>query len=401
MARLLKLCIAALLLVCIMELAARNLFFPQYTAMLPDMYAPHPVLGHFNKPNLTVRRYNPMNYDVINRTNQLGLRGGDDDSEKNLSGIWIAGASNTFGGFVEDNETYAAQLKRYGYHAANLASEGHGIVNQTLFIRLLAEQGYRPRAVILSITMYQAITDYDESYDTFTRPLGGQVQSEASNLPRARDNLRSGLESLVAAIPTSVQPIRARLLKSSALYGWSKVGIMGIPALREFTLRTGLRNDLYLVPNFDVNLLRPLTGANPSAPYVVSTAKYIAALQDLVTRQLDVPFGVVMLPSLQQINPESLSRFANYNGLQVEKLSADRAPDALQRTLKRLGVPVLDVLPHLMASGVERLHFPDDGHLTASAHAVVGKAVAEWLSVGLGRGSAVKPADTHSKGAAK
>ena len=44
MARLLKIGIAGLFLVFVLELAARNLFFPQYTAMLPDMY-PHPSLA--------------------------------------------------------------------------------------------------------------------------------------------------------------------------------------------------------------------------------------------------------------------------------------------------------------------------------------------------------------------
>ena len=401
MARLLKFCIAGLFLVFVLELAARNLFFPQYTAMLPDMYAPHPLLGHFNKPDLTVRRYNPMNYDVINRTNSLGLRGGSRDPAKDLSGIWIAGASNTFGGFVEDDETYAAQLRRYGYRSANLASEGHGIVNQTLFIRMLAAQGYRPRAVILGITMYQAISDYEGTYDSFTRPLDGKIQRQNDALSRPRDNLRRGFDTLVSAIPTSLQPVRARLLKSSALYGWGKVGIMGVPALRDLTLRIGLRNDLYLVRNFDLNLLRPLTADNPSAPDIASTAKYIAAMKDLVTRRFNAPFGVVMLPSLQQLNPDSLPRFVSHYGLEDEDLSADRTPDGLRRELVRRDVPVLDVLPRLVATGSAELHFPDDGHLTARSHAVVGKAVAEWLATGLGGGHPVPPSTLPVTGASK
>ena len=182
MARLLKIGIAGLFLVFVLELAARNLFFPQYTAMLPDMYAPHPVLGHFNKPNLTVRRYNPMNYDVINRTNELGLRGGGEGPAHDLSGIWVAGASNTFGGSVEDEETYSAQLGKYGYRSANLASEGHGLTSQMLVMRMLDEQGYRPRAVILGITMYQAITDYDRAAD----PLHAPWVHRFNPMPRQR-----------------------------------------------------------------------------------------------------------------------------------------------------------------------------------------------------------------------
>ena len=401
MARLLKLGITGLFVVFLLELAARNLFFPQYTAMLPDMYAPHPVLGHFNKPNLTVRRYNPMNYDVINRTNRLGLRGGSEDPTRDLSGIWVAGASNTFGGFVEDEETYAAQLGRYGYQSANLASEGHGVTSQTLVIRMLDEQGYRPRAVILGITMYQAITDYDGSYDSFIRPLGPQIHPDAAPAPRPRENLIAGLNGLFSAFPTSLQPVRARLLKSSALYGWVKVGIIGIPALRDLTLRAGLRNDLFLIRNFDLNLMRPLTPDNPSALHIVSTAEYIAALKDMIDRSFNVPFGVVLLPSLQQLNRESLTRFVEHYGLQDQDLSADRAPEALRRELGLRGVPVLDVLPRLRAVSGARFHFPDDGHLTATAHVVVGKALAEWLAAGLGHGPGIAPADAPATDASR
>lgn len=386
MRRLITVFFAGLLAFCVLELTARSYLFPQYTAMLPDMYGVHPVLGHFNKPNLSARRYNPMNYDVLNHTNSLGLRGLEKDRAKELAEIWVAGASNTFAGFVEDSETYAAQLRRHGYWAANLASEGHGIVNQTLVIRMLAEQGYRPRAIILGITMYQAISDYSSNQDAFTRPLGNAFQSAAKKMNRPRDNLRDAAIGLSDAFPLSLQSVRARLLKTSALYGWGKVGIMGVPSLRDWTLKIGLRNDLYLVRNFDLNLLRPLTTTNPRTRDIASTAQYIAALGDMVERSFGVPFGVVLMPSLQQMDPESLARFKVHYKLENEDLDQHRAPAALRSALGGQGVAVLDALPALKRSGIvgKKLHFPDDGHLTPQAHAVIGKAIATWLDMGLG-----------------
>jgi len=391
MLRLITIFFAGLLAFCVLELTARIYLFPQYRAMLPDMYAAHPVLGHYNKPNLHVRRYNPMNYDVVNRTNSLGFRGLEKDRENELAGIWVAGASNTFGGFVEDDETYTAQLRRHGYRAANLASEGHGLISQTQVIRMLAQQGYKPRAVLLGITMYQAISDYSSAGDVFTQPIGSAFQPAAISPKRPRENLREAASELLAAIPLSLQPVRARLLKSSALYGWGKVGIMGIPMFRDWTLKIGLRNDLYLVRNFDLNLLRPLTSGNPATANIESTARYIAMLGDLVEQQFNVPFGVVLIPSLQQIDPESLRRFTTHYGLTQEDLDPSRAPELLLASLRRLGVSALDTLPALKGSGIPgpKLHFPDDGHLTASAHAVIGRAIASWLSSGMDKGATI------------
>lgn len=388
MRRLITVFFAGLLAFCALELTARAYLFPQYTAMLPDMYGVHPALGHFNKPNLSARRYNPMNYDVVNSTNSLGLRGLEKDREKELAGIWVAGASNTFGGFVEDGETYAAQLRRHGYWAANLSSEGHGVVNQTLVIRMLAEQGHRPRAIILGVTMYQAISDYSANRDAFVRPLGNALQAGTTQINRPRENLRAAANDLVAAFPLSLQSVRARLLKTSALYGWGKVGIMGVPSLRDWTLKIGLRNDLYLVRNFDLNLLRPLTATNPRTGDIASTAQYIAALEDMIERKFGVPFGVVLMPSLQQLDPESLTRFKAHYELENEDLDPNRAPAALRSELDRLGIAVLDALPALKRGGVDgkNLHFPDDGHLTPQAHAIMGKAIASWLDTGLGTG---------------
>lgn len=380
-----------LLILCLLELAARTVLFPQYTAMLPDMYAPHPVLGHYNKPNLEVRRYNPMNYDVINRTNALGLRGLEKDREKELAGIWIAGASNTFGGYVEDGETYAAQLSRHGYSAANLASEGHGVANQTMVIRMLADKGYRPRAVLLTLTMYQVITDYRFAADVFTRPLGAALASETKAAPRPRDNLRRGAEELAGLVPDTLQSVRARLLKSSALYGWLKVGIMGIPALRGWTLDAGLRSDVDFAQNFNLDLMRPLTADNPAAAHIGSTADFIAQLRDMVEREIGVPFGVVVIPSMQQRNPKSFARYVAHHGLAGQDLDPMRAPDALRRALEARGVAVLDTLPALRAAGAETMNFPDDGHLTARGHARVADAVSSWLAAGMGHGKRIGP----------
>lgn len=380
--RVLKLSLYVALCACVLELTARLLIFPQYTAMLPNMYWQHPVLGHYNRPNLTVRRFNPLNYDVINRTNSLGMRGTENNRERELAGIWIAGGSNTFGGYVEDDEVFSAALRKYGIWAANIASEGHSMPSQAATIQLLGKENYKPTAVILVLSMYFAIADYSADLQKLEQQSVGTFAA-AIQLPTGRTKLRNALAELGGAIPTSFQSVRARLLRSSALYGWFKVGITGIPALRSWTLRRGLRADLDLVRNYNINLLKPYNNDNPVYGEILSTADYVLAIRRMVERKFGVPFGVVILPSHHQLHPAAFQRFVSHYGLGDQDLDPLRPISALQRALESRQIRTLDTFPALRASRVPRLTFPDDGHLTATAHAIVAKRVAQWIKDGM------------------
>lgn len=378
-ARILKFVLWAGFAVGVLELSARLFLFPQYTAMLPDMYWQHPVLGHYNKPNLAVRRFNPMNYDVVNHTNLLGMRGREKDRERELSGVWIAGGSNTFGGYIPDDEVFAAGLKRHGIWAANLASEGHSIASQAAMLRVLAKEGYRPKSVVLVLSMYFSIRDYSTDFEVLTKLDAGRLAAAPTPALTARENLMAALAGTRDALPGDFQSVRARLLKSSALYGWFKVGIMGIPALRGWTLRAGLRNDLDFVQNFDLDLLRPLSADNPASRKIESTADYVAAVGKLVRETFGVPFGVVILPAHHQVHPKNFTRYVERYGLAGEDLKPLRALTALKTALEQRDIAVVDTYPALRDSGIARLTFPDDGHLTARAHGIVARTLAAWL----------------------
>lgn len=377
MAKTLKLLIWGILFLGGLELTARYVLFPQYVAMLPDMYERKPGIGHYNRPNMTVRRYNPMNYDVVNRTNSLGMRGLEKNMERELAGVWVIGSSNTFGGYVEDEEVYAHRLKQHGIWAANLASEGHTMQLQAAVARSIGARGYRPRAVVLSLTMYLAISDFSTQYGYLTGPLS--EETTAVSVPTARENLASASRNLQNAIPTNFKAVRARLLRSSALYGWLKVGIMGIPSLRDWTLRNGLRADIDMVRNFDLNLLRPLERGNPAVKNIRSTADFVAAIGKMVRDTFGVPFGVVILPARNQLYPESFQRFAQHYSLQDQDLDPERSIRALEKALLDRGIDTLNTLPALRKSGHPALTFPDDGHLTAPAHGIVAAELAAWL----------------------
>lgn len=365
------------------EMICRVVLFPEYTAMLPDMYIRHPVLGHYNKPNLSVRRFNPMNYDVMNHTNSFGMRGLEKNREQELSGIWIAGGSNSFGGYVDDDKIFSAILGKSGHVAANLASEGHSIINQAKLIRLLADSGYRPQAVVLVPPVLHSIKDYSEDFDALTAPLKQSSENveKASSLPR--DRLLQAFAGLSEAFPRTLQSIRARALTSSALYGYLKVGIMGIPALRKWTLQTGLRADIDLVYKFSLDLLRPFDQNNPESDNVESAADFISAIGNMVKELFDVPFGVVLLPTPHQIYPDSFERYVNHFGLEGQDLDPLRLPAYLKTHLEKQNIAVLDTIPQMRAANAKRLTFPDDGHLNAAGHVIAGKAITDWLETGM------------------
>lgn len=377
--------VATLFVVAVVEMAFRLAIFPEYRVLLQEMYEPHPMLGHFNKPNLAVRRFSPMNYDVVNHTNALGLRGREAERERELAGVWVAGSSNTFGGYLEDDEVFAARLKADGYWAANLSSEGHNMPNQALVIRYLAGLGYRPRAVVLAIPMVHGIQDYDDKYGFLTRPLGASALAAGAEKPAPpSERLRRALAGLGESAPASAMALRARLIKSSALYGWLKVGIMGVAPLRDLTLKLGLRADVDLVYKQSLDLLRPPSPANPSGDQIRSTADYAAAIGALVKGLFRVPFGVVLLPYPHQLYPDRFRRFVAHHGLAGEDLDPQRPLAQLKQALKARGIPVLDPTPALVAANDRRLTFPDDAHLNATAHAIVAERVAEWLALDIG-----------------
>lgn len=85
------------------------------------------LIGYYNKPNFVVCCFNFKNYDVINYINSLGMRGCEENLKWEIVYFWVVGSSNTFGGFVEDDEVFVARMTIYGYLVANLVLEGHNM----------------------------------------------------------------------------------------------------------------------------------------------------------------------------------------------------------------------------------------------------------------------------------
>jgi hypothetical protein len=380
--RLFRWTLVAILVLGAVELLFRLAVFPGWRDLQHDMYVPHPVYEHYTRPNLDIRRLNPGNWDVRVHTNRMGMRGRDASLEADLAGLWVMGDSNTFGGYVEDDEVYVARLAGLGWRAANLASEGHDLVHQARLLKWLIAQGPRPQGVVAAVTVYHGIKLYEGALAALE-----DTPAEAPYQPVTRSGAMATLQGellrVADGLPRSGLAIRSFLRANSAVYGWVKSGVMAIPALREVTLRLGMRIDVDMVYPFGPDLLSPMTEGNPALAEVRATADLLAGIGALVRRELGVPFAVVLLPGNHQVHPAAFERWRAAQGLQGEDLDPLRAMHALEAELAARGVPALDVLQPLRASP-DRVIFPDDNHLNAVGHRIVAEAMAAWLPGAMG-----------------
>jgi len=370
--------------IALLEIIFRVFVFPEWKSVSLATFVKHPFYGTFQKPNQVVRRFNPPNYDVVNRTNSLGFRDREEGFERDLSGIWSAGASNSYGGFVEDDQIYSALLQAQGYLTANLSSEGHRIDKQVRVIRHLASQGHRPRAVLVEMTLNNALGDYTQALKELAQPLPepGVAETE-KQAPTASVLLMDKLRSLRGLASVSWIGVKAKLINNSAFYCWLKVGINSVPWLRGWTLKVGLRADVAFADPAAPDLMEDIPG-NPNEKLIDSTAEYAAAIQSWVGDNVDVPFAIVLIPSHHHLNKERFRRYREHLGRKEGELDPTRIHRRLLGELKKRNVMVLDMEPVLMANSDRMLSFPDDGHMNAAAHALVAREIFRRLpSLGL------------------
>ncbi|MHA1598069.1 MAG: hypothetical protein ACTSV1_05040 [Alphaproteobacteria bacterium] len=362
--------------IAVLEILFRTVVFPEWRTVSQSRYERHPVYGTFQKPNLAVRRYNPPNYDVINRTNSKGFRDRDQGFEDDLSGIWMAGASNSFGGFLEDDEILASRLQALGYKNANLSSEGHKLPQQMRVVRDLAAQGYRPRAVIMEMTLNNIVGDYAGLAGELSKPLLRKRSQTEPDLS-ATQVLGQSVSSLGGVTNVSLFSLKTRLINNSAIYTWAKVGVNGVPWLRALTLKWGLRADVALANPLPVSVYGETPG-NPADANFGLTADYIVAARDWVSADLDVPFAVVLVPGGHHLNRDWFERYMANLGLDPADYDPSRPYRKLLQALRQRGIAVLDSASAMENAGVF-LSFPDDGHTNAAGHAIIARQLAAWL----------------------
>jgi lysophospholipase L1-like esterase len=379
--RLLLFIILIVFFIVALELIFRTIIFSNWQEVSLPRFIKHPVYGTFQKPNLIVRRYNPPNYDVINRTNSLGFRDREQGFKEDLAGIWLAGASNSYGGFVEDNEIFSARLQNMGYKAANLSSEGHKLQQQIRVIRHLAQQGYRPHAVIIEMTHNNLLGDFRQKQNDLSLQFKTNLE-KTGDAKSVRDKLLIKFKTLNVLTNLTLLEIKSRLITNSAIYAWLKIGINSIPALYKLTLDWGLRADVALADSAPLSLIHKKS--NHQKDYLInSTARYLATMRDWVEKNLNASFGVILIPSQHHLNKDRFLRYMKHKGLPAKDYDPIRPYRKSLVALRALKVNVLDMAPK-MTSVKQPLSFPDDGHTNALGHKLIAEELAKFLKNSLG-----------------
>ena len=215
-----------LILFALLEIAFSRFVFPDWRIVSRVPFRTHPIYNTFQKPNLEIRRYNPPNYDVINRTNSLGFRDREKGFTKDLNSIWISGLSNSYAGFVADEKGYSRVLQdRYGHKNALLASEGHVLPNQVAVMRHLHSQGYKPETVILELTLNNVLRSYADGMAALEKPLFVPKMIAATKTSeRALDGLtRRAWTVWTRLLSIDFIGAKLRLINNSAIYAWANV----------------------------------------------------------------------------------------------------------------------------------------------------------------------------------
>ena len=362
------------------EILFRLAVFPDWRIVSRAPFLNHPIYGTFQKPNLEIRRYNPPNYDVLNRTNDDGFRDHQVGFEEDLNSMWIAGLSNSYGGFVEDSETYAQILQdSYGYKNALLASEGHLLMNQVKVMRHLHQKGYRPSMVVLEITLNNNFRPYEQGLDELSRPFFAPEVSDQSQTSEgaAEGLLRRGRGMFWGLVELDFVDVKGRLINNSAIYAWIKVGINSIPFLRSWTLKLGLRSDPATFDNVPLEMLR-VGRATPHDHLINDLVTYTSAIEGWVRTELNAEFAVIILPSKHHTNPDWFQRYLKIQGSDGTGLDPARPHDLFVAALEKKGIPVLSLAKPMLGAG-QFLNYPDDGHFNARGHAIIARELAEWL----------------------
>lgn len=371
-----KVLLIAVLCGAVIELLFRTVIFPEWKSVSQARFEKHAVYGTFQSANLSVRRFNPPNYDVINTTNSLGFRDREEGFAEDLAGVWLAGASNSYGGFVADDKIFPARLQALGYKVANLASEGHSLAQQMLVVRHLVAQGYRPQAVVFEMTLNNVLRSYQKDIETIAAPLpsaGTKSVTEKS----AAVVLGDSFARLRSEMTFKSVALKSKLINNSAFYCWLKVGINSIDLLRDLTLQWGLRADVALSDSVPPDLLRDIAD-NPHELQIRSTADFMAAASAWVSANMGVPFGIVVIPGHHQLNPERFETYMRHLGLPAKEYDPSRPYRKLVQALKNHNLNVLEMAPAMEAADTF-FGFPDDGHTNAAGHALIASELAKWL----------------------
>jgi len=299
------------------------------------------------KPGVAFALLDPEFHTTVHVTD-LGTRVTGTEA-RGAAHVAFLGDSFTFGYGVEDNDAFVSVLCRtMGVACLNLGLPGSTLATEVdLISRRHAEVG-RPRLYVVG---FFAGNDLIESltYDARQRDQAPGPRSPA------RERILA-LNRLVNTTPWLQRLYVLQLAKSAAVHVLSR--------------------DLVAVdPMFQ-------TARDAGGPFgAEARASFARHLDRLVRLRGDDGFEIVflMIPDRHQVYPAKMEATAAFYGLDPNALDMSFPQRMLAPLLEARGIPYVDLLGCLRASGDPDLYYRMDSHFTANGHRAAARCAVDAL----------------------
>ena len=315
------------------------------------------------------------------RQNRFGWRGpAYDPGSPRAPRLAVLGDSFVWGFGVEDDDIFTRVFERASpspIEVVNMGVSGYGTDQELLAWRERGQE-WRPRRVLLAITLYTDL--YDNVFperDGYPKPFfrfgpDGTLQLQGIPVPSRPGPWRQGA--------VGVRHSSGRLLADLAAR--SAVVSLGLEAAaRQPALRRALEDYDALPPrlggyDWERDLYRQPLDARHEAAWSLLTALVRELRRDVEGR--GAALSVLLVPSVVQVYPGLWTEFATRVG---GPLDPDLPNRILTERLRGEGLAVIDPLPALRAAGRHNpdLYFPANRHWTADGHRLVAEVLRQQL----------------------
>ncbi len=374
-------CLTLVVFYLMLDLLGGYLFIPRKeitTKKLPDEYVHHKYA-----PHVTMRAYDPVDFDVRINTNNMGFRGRDLSGEKppGTYRIVMLGDSFTLGAGVGDDQTFPSLLEGMlnasssrRYEVINCGVESYAPVLEYIQLRRNIER-LRPDMVIMNFDMSDLMNEFvyrkEAEFGTGGEP---EAVSGIEDYRQVREGALSRLRSWVYD----------NLFITTALLETIGKRLRGETGLKDVNVETGIEREWMMILIHTLKVPQPENSAEMyrMAEDSILRTKRLCEENGCVFVLTTYPWGHQV--SDDEWIPGRYEWLPKGTGLSDV---SDRTVEELARFSAANGIPFLNAFPAFRNyRGGDRLYYKHDIHWTPAGQRLMAETLAEFIEKETGNG---------------